>query len=209
MRPSKKRFLRFGGCAKQLSKISNLFFLYCLHFFTHSLTLTQNSKISSLAWARSLLSKLNTRRLRGLASEAPWLVSSKLKGQNHVGSFFFWVKVAPLWLTFFPSRIFLGSGLPLEGQLCSHGALRYQGAAGEMEVDNHGLRCREPTEQKACNLSMQLQTRMSGCLTPVKVKKAKAKSNSLDFFIFLCANSQNLFRFLCANSLDLLRFFSC
>ena len=76
-----------------------------------------------------------------------------------------------------------------------------------MEVDNHDLRCREPTEQKACNLSMQLQTRMSGCLTPVKVKQAKAKSNSLDFFRFLCANSQNLFRFLCANSLDLLSFF--
>ena len=52
------------------------------------LILTQNSKMSSLVRARSLLSKLNTRLARGLASEPPWLTSSKLKGQNHVGSFF-------------------------------------------------------------------------------------------------------------------------
>ena len=44
-------------------------------------------------------------------------------------------------------------------------------------------------------------------LEHVKVKKAKAKSNSLDFVRFRCANSQDLFRFLCANSLDLLSFF--
>ena len=52
------------------------------------LILIQNSKMSSLVRARSLLSKLNTRLARGLASEPPWLISSKLKGQNHVGSFF-------------------------------------------------------------------------------------------------------------------------
>ena len=52
------------------------------------LILFQNSKMSSLVRARSLLSKLNTRLARGLASEPPWLTSSKLKGQNHVGSFF-------------------------------------------------------------------------------------------------------------------------
>ena len=52
------------------------------------LILIQNSKMSSLVRARSLLSKLNTSLARGLASKPPWLISSKLKGQNHVGSFF-------------------------------------------------------------------------------------------------------------------------
>ena len=47
--------------------------------------LTQNSKMSSLVRARSLLSKLNTRLARGLASEPPWLTSSKLKGQKSCG----------------------------------------------------------------------------------------------------------------------------
>ena len=97
-----------------------------------------------------------------------------------------------LWWTFLPRRIFLGSGLPaLEGQLCSQGALRYQRAAGEMAGHNLAFRCREPTEQKACNLSMQLQKRRCGRLTPVKVKKAKSeeientvsKSEKQNFFI--------------------------
>ena len=41
---------------------------------------------------------------------------------------------------------------------------------------NLALRCREPTEEKACNLTIQFQKRMSCFLTPVKVKKKqKAK----------------------------------
>ena len=50
-----------------------------------------------------------------------------------------------------------------------------QRAVGEMASHNLHFRCREPTEEKACNLRMQLQKRMFGCLTPVKVKKAKSE----------------------------------
>ena len=64
-------------------------------------------------------------------------------------------------MNFLPKKDFLRFRTPSARRsitACSHGAFRYQRAAGE-----------------ACNLSMQLQKRRFGCLTPVKVKKAKSE----------------------------------